>query len=91
MSQGLFCAATHLYDALPPYHSRAPPLLRKNATGHMERLPWCRRHMDGIGRPGDMTRKTPFFIITASLLVATLALALPDLELVTAAAAEREP
>jgi hypothetical protein len=47
--------------------------------------------MDGIGRPGDMTRKTPFFIITASLLVATLALALPDLELVTAAAAEREP
>jgi hypothetical protein len=31
-----------------------------------------------------MTRKTPFFI-TASLLVATLALALPDLELETAA------
>jgi len=31
-----------------------------------------------------MTRKTPFFI-TASLLVATLALALPDLELEAAA------
>ncbi|HLQ23884.1 MAG TPA: hypothetical protein VK132_11790 [Gemmatimonadales bacterium] len=31
-----------------------------------------------------MTRKTPLFI-TASLLVATLALALPDLELETAA------
>jgi len=31
-----------------------------------------------------MTRRTPFFI-TASLLVATLALALPDLELETAA------
>jgi hypothetical protein len=31
-----------------------------------------------------MTRKTPFFI-TASLLVATLALVLPDLELETAA------
>jgi hypothetical protein len=40
--------------------------------------------MEETRRPDDMTRKTPFFI-TASLLVATLALALPDLELETAA------
>jgi hypothetical protein len=40
--------------------------------------------MNSPSRPDDMARKPPFFI-TASLLVARLALALPDLDLATAA------